>query len=205
MAVKKIVGWGKCSAKETPVSGTAVTYNDIKEGSASLSVEEGDVTEALIEGGEAEAIKSQADKYILEYDRRIANAAQVTPGFVENAGNIEVLPPANGAVGIKLTGVCRKITLKFDSTDGLVAHYWYKTGGVVDANGNVTDVVPVTVGASFTTVASPGENPRVSQYYECLVDSPTAAQLLQPSLFRLTWDEEPISGKTYYNLTTSGS
>lgn len=205
MAVKKIVGWGKCSAKETPVSGNAVTYSDIKEGSASLSVEEGSVEEALVEGGEAEAIKSQADKYIVEYDRRIADASQVTPGFVENAGTIEILPPANGAVGIKLIGVCRKITLKFDATDGLVAHYWYKTGGVVDANGNITDVVPVTVGSSFTTIASPGGNPRISQYYECLVESPSAAQLLEPSLFRLTWDEEPITGKTYYNIVRSGS
>ncbi|MBO4549453.1 MAG: hypothetical protein J5733_01875 [Bacteroidaceae bacterium] len=205
MAVKKIVGWGKCSSKETPVSGSAVTYNDIKEGSASLSVEEGNIDEALIEGGEAEATKSQPDKYILEYDRRIADAAQVTPGFVENAGNVEILPPANGAVGIKLTSVCRKITLKFDSTDGLVAHYWYKTGGVVDANGNITDVVPVTVGTTFTTVAQPGSNPRIQQYYECIVETPTQSQLADPSLFRLTWDEEPITGKVYYNIVRSGS
>lgn len=170
MAVKKIVGWGKCSAKETPVSGTAVTYNDIKEGSTSLSVEEGDVAEALIEGGEAEAIKSQADKYIVEYDRRIADAAQVTPGFTENAGTIEVLPPAAGSVGVKLLNVCRKITLKFDSTDGLVAHYWYKTGGEVDSNGNITDVIPVVQGGTFVEILTStsgysDKNPKTEKWF----------------------------------------
>lgn len=198
MAVKKIIGWGKCSTTETPASGNPVTYSDIKEDSASLSVEEGTIEEANIEGGEAEATKSQPDKYILEFDRRIGDASQVTPGFKENAGSVEVLPPAAGAVGVKLLGVCRKITLKFDAKDGLVAHYWYKTGGVVDVNGNITDVVPVTANSTFSTIASPGENPRISQYYECVVESPTQAQLQNPSLFHLSLDEEPITGKMYY-------
>lgn len=143
MATKKIIGWGKVEAKQTPTTGDPVTYDDIKEGSASLSVEEGTIEEALIEGGEAEAVKSSADKYIVEFDRRIGNASDVTPGFQESAGNIELIPPTVGAIGIRLTGVCRKITLKYDSTDGLVAHYWYKTAGATDSSGNITDVVAV--------------------------------------------------------------
>jgi hypothetical protein len=195
MAVKKIVGWGKCSAKETPVSGTAVTYSDIKDGSASLSVEEGSVEEALIEGGEAEAIKSNADKYIVEYDRRIGDSAQVTPGFVENAGNIEIIPPAAGAVGIKLTGVCRKITLKFDSKDGLVAHYWYKTGGTTDSNGNITDVTPVVSGGTYTAVDSSGtgystKNPKIEGWY-----------IKNGLVYQLAMDESIVADRVYYKYT----
>lgn len=196
MAVKKIVGWGKCSAKETPVSGNAVTYSDIKEGSASLSVEEGSVEEALVEGGEAEAIKSQADKYIVEYDRRIADAAQVTPGFVENAGSIEILPPAAGAVGIMLTGVCRKITLKFDSTDGLVAHYWYKTGGETNSNGEITDVIAVVQGGTYIIVDSSGtgysnKNPKTEGWY-----------IKNGAVYQPAMDTEVVENRVYYKYTS---
>ncbi len=138
MAVKKLIGWGKCSVKD----GTK-TYDDIKEGTASLSVEEGSIEEALIEGGEAEATRSMPDKYILEFDRRIGAEAEVTPGYTEDAGDVIITPPTVGAIGVKLMNVCRKITLKGDSTDGLMAHYWYKTKGAHDDNGNITDVVAV--------------------------------------------------------------
>jgi len=193
MAVKKLIGWGKCSAKQTPVSGDPITWSDIKDGSASLSVEEGSINEALIEGGEAEAIKSQADKYIIEFDRRIGNSAEVTPGFTENAGNIEIIPPTAGAIGIRLTDVCRKITLKGDSTDGLVAHYWYKTGGEMDDNGNITDVVPVVKGATTYSAVSTSiddyanKNPKALGWY-----------IKNGANYILSQDTTPQSGMTYY-------
>ena len=61
---QKIIGWGKCQAKHTPSGqgATAVTHNDIIDGSTALSVEEGEEQEALIEGGEAEARKRKPDK-----------------------------------------------------------------------------------------------------------------------------------------------
>jgi len=189
MAVKKLIGWGKCTAKQTPASGNAITHSDIKEGTASLSVEEGSVDEALIEGGEAEAMKSQADKYIVEYDRRIGAESEVTPGFVENAGSIEIIPPTNGAVGIRLINVCRKITLKGDSTDGLMAHYWYKTGGEMDDEGNITDVVPVVKGSTtYTAVAdTTGKNPESEGWY-----------IKNGSNYILSHDTTPQTGVTYY-------
>lgn len=193
MAVKKIIGWGKCSAKQTPVSGDPTIWSDIKEGTASLSVEEGNVDEALIEGGEAEAIKSSADKYIIEFDRRIGAAADVTPGFVENAGSIEIIPPTDGAIGIRLTGVCRKITLKGDSTDGLMAHYWYKTGGEQDSNGNITDVVPVVKGTTTFNAVSTSidgyatKNPEALGWY--IKNGPN---------YILSHDTLTVEGTTYY-------
>lgn len=140
MATKKIVGWGHNEAKHNPVSGTAVTHSDIIDGSTALSVEEGDEQEALIEGGEAEARRKQPDKYILDYERRIGSASDVTPGFTEDAGSIEVIPEKVGAIGVTLTGVSLYISLSFDSTDGLKAHYQYKTKGATDANGALTDI-----------------------------------------------------------------
>ena len=139
---QKIIGWGKCQAKHTPSGqgATAVTHNDIVEGSTALSVEEGEEQEALIEGGEAEARKRKPDKYILEYERRIGTAAEVTPGFTEDAGSVEIEPESTGAIGVSLTGVSLYISLSFDSTDGLKAHYTYKTKGATDDNGALTNI-----------------------------------------------------------------
>jgi hypothetical protein len=142
MAATKVIGWGKCKAKHTPAgdNATATEHSDIVEGSTALSVEEGTEQEALIEGGEAEARKKQPDKYVLDYERRIGSASEVTPGFTEDAGTIEVEPEQTGAVGVTLTGVSLYISLSFDSTDGLKAHYQYKTKGATDANGALTDI-----------------------------------------------------------------
>jgi hypothetical protein len=142
MAATKVIGWGKCKAKHTPAgeNATATEHSDIVEGSTALSVEEGTEQEALIEGGEAEARKKQPDKYVLDYERRIGSASEVTPGFTEDAGTIEIEPGQTGAVGVTLTGVSLYISLSFDSTDGLKAHYQYKTKGATDANGALTDI-----------------------------------------------------------------
>lgn len=139
---QKIIGWGKNTAVHTPAgeNATAVTYADIVDGSTSLSVEEGQEMEALIEGGGAEARKKKPDKYIVEFERRIGNASEVTPGFTEDAGSIQIIPEQTGAIGVTLTGVSEYISLAFDSTDGLKAHYQYKTKGATDANGALSDI-----------------------------------------------------------------
>jgi hypothetical protein len=193
MGARKILGWGKCTAKHTPTVGDAISYSDIKESTASLSVEEGQVQEALIEGGEAEGRKSQADKYIIEFDRRIGSEAEVTPGFTEDAGSIEIIPPSTGAIGVRLLNVSRKITLKGDSTDGLMAHYQYKTGGQTDDAGNVTDVVPFVKGAwTYSAVDSAGtgyssKNPKAEGWY-----------IKNGANYILSQDTTPQNGMTYY-------
>ena len=135
MAEQKIIGWGKCSVK----NGETI-HNDIVQGSTSLSVEEGAEQEALIEGGEAEARKQEPDKYTLTYNRRIGKEDEVKVGFTENAGDAEVIPEQDGAIGVKLTGCSRRINVQFDSTDGLVAVYTYKTKGAHNDKGELTDV-----------------------------------------------------------------
>ena len=136
---KKVMGWKKC----TVVMGET-TYNDIKEGTTSLSVEEGQETEATIEGGEAEGRHKDPDKYVLTIERRIGSE-EVKPGFIEDAGDVEVKPSRKGARTVKLTGVSQHISVKYDSTDGAVAVYKWKTKGQTDEDGNLTDISIGTV------------------------------------------------------------
>ncbi len=140
MPTTKILGWGKCSATNTPASGTAVTHDDIVENSTSLSVEEGQEQTANIEGGSFEGRKKQPDKYVLSYKRRLGAASEATPGFTENAGSVKIDPESVGAIGVTLTGVSLHVAIGFDATDGCVATYTYKTKGTTDANGALTDI-----------------------------------------------------------------
>lgn len=128
---KKILGWGKCS-----IDG----HDDIVEGSTSLDIEEGEEQEANIEGGSAEGRKHAPDKYTLTYNRRIGSASEVTVGYTEDAGNVTVTPENVGAIGVTLKNCSKHIAVKFDSTDGLVAVYTWKTKGQTDASGNLTDI-----------------------------------------------------------------
>lgn len=131
---KKVMGWKKCEV----VQGET-TYNDIKDGTTSLSVEEGQETEATIEGGEAEGIYKDPDRYVLQIERRIG-PEEVVPGFIEDVGNVEVKPKRKGARTVKLSNVSQYISVKYDSTDGAVAVYRWKTKGQTDEDGNLTDI-----------------------------------------------------------------
>ncbi|MBQ8969164.1 MAG: hypothetical protein IJ064_05485 [Bacteroidaceae bacterium] len=138
-AKKKVLGWGKC---------TVGAHSDIVEGSTSLSVEEGQEQEALIEGGEAEGRKKAPDKYTLTYNRRVGSASEVEVGYTEDAGDITVTPEEAGAICCTLKGVSKHVAVKFDSTDGLVAIYTYKTKGKVGADGKLTDITFAAKGAA---------------------------------------------------------
>ena len=134
----KVIGWGKCS-----IDG----HDDIVEGSASLSVEEGQEQEALIEGGTAEGRKKAPDKYVLTYNRRIGSASEAVCGYTESAGNVSVVPELTGAIGCTLTGCSKHVAVKFDSTDGLVEVTTWKTKGQTNAQGQLTDITFQAKGA----------------------------------------------------------
>lgn len=133
MAIKKVLGWGKC---------TIGSFSDIVEKSTLLSVEEGQEQEATTEGGEAEGRKKAPDRYILTYNRRIGDVNEVNGqlGYTEDGGDVTVTPELVGAIGCTLTGASKHVAVKFDSTDGLVAVYTHKTKGKTDANGKLTDI-----------------------------------------------------------------
>lgn len=152
--VTKIMGWKDCEI-ETPDN----ILDDIKQGSTSLSREEGQTTEAKVESGENEGVDKEPDKYILTCDRRIGPDEEVKPGFKDNAGEVEVRPRRKGARSVMLTGVSQDISVKYDSTDGAVVTYTWKTKGAVDEDGNLTDISigkVETVGASGASGASQG-------------------------------------------------
>ena len=134
----KPIGWGRCSVNDSELG----TYDDIVENSTQLTVQEGSEQEAKIEGGSAEGRKKQPDIYQLVYNRRIGDASEVRDhiGFKENVATVQVTPENQDAVGCILKNASRSVTVKFDTTDGLVAVYTYKTKGATDANGKLTDI-----------------------------------------------------------------
>ena len=94
-----------------------------------------------IEGGEAEGRKQAPDKYILTFNRRIGDASEVADlGYTESVDNVSVVPENVGAVGCTLVNPSKHIAVKFDTTDGLVAVYTYKTKGATNAQGKLTDI-----------------------------------------------------------------
>ena len=139
----KVMGW-KDNEVVVGTGADAVTYDDIKQGSTNLDREEGQTEEALIESGEAEGVYKAPDRYILSFDRRVDTTENVTPGFKDSNETVAVKPKKAGARTVTLTGCSCDISVKYDSTDGVVAHYEYKTKGAVDADGNLTDI---TVGS----------------------------------------------------------
>jgi len=138
MAETKVLGWGKCSAGG---------FDDIVENSCQLSVEEGQEQEATIEGGSAEGRKKAPDKYTLTFNRRIGDASEAAVGFTEEVDNVVVVPENAGAIGCTLIKPSKHVAVKFDSTDGLVAVYTFKTKGTTDANGKLTDITFQAKGA----------------------------------------------------------
>jgi hypothetical protein len=189
MAKKKILGWGECVAND----GTNA-YDDLVEGSASLSVEEGDEQEANIEGGKAEGRKQSPDKYIIEYDRRLGDE-EFKPGYIEDFGEIAIIPKNTGAVYAELKGVSLKKTLRQDTTDGLVGHYEYKTKGSTDSQGNLDDVEikKSTLATSFTAVTeTTGKNPYVEGWY---------TKVGNTDVYVHAFENAPKDGVTYYAIS----
>jgi len=140
--VTKILGWKDCEVEQ----GDTI-YDDIMQGTTSLSREEGQVEDAPIESGESEGTYKSPDKYILEIKRRIGPNETVTPGFNDNVGNVEVRPTKVGARNVALTGVSQDISIEYGSDNGAVEVIRWKTKGAVDANGNLTDITIGTVAA----------------------------------------------------------
>lgn len=136
----KTLGWGKCSVVEGS-GASAITFDDVIDGSAALEVEEGEEMEALIEGGEAEARRKKPDKYLLKFSRRIDTVDEleaIKKG--EEDVDVELIPELDGAVGVQLDSTSKRVTARYDTTDGMVADYVYKTKGATDGNGALTDV-----------------------------------------------------------------
>ncbi len=190
--VTKLVGWGQNTLQDSSIG----PYSDIVMDTTDLSVEEGQETEAQIEGGAAEARRKDPDKYILKANRRIDDENEVEDvlGFTESVDQVECTPD-NGGLGVRLVNPSRHVAIKLDSKDGLVAIYTYKTKGETDANGKLTDVIPVRSArnVTYTAVASTtGKNPKNEGWY-----------IKNGTSYLRSFDTTPQSGMTYYTRTVS--
>ena len=188
--VSKIVGWGR----NTLIDPALGSYSDIVMNSTDLSIEEGSESEAQIEGGSAESRKKDPDKYILVANRRIANAQEVEDvlGFTESIGNVQCYPD-NGGLGVKLINPSRHVSVKMNTTDGLVAVYTYKTKGSVGPNGKLNDIVLGTLAGSYTFTAvanTTNKNPKDEHWY-----------IKNGDTYILSDDTTPQTGMTYYTRT----
>ena len=187
--VRKITGW-----KKPTITNGQMVYDDWVKDSVELSVEEGAIEELQIEGGEAEDADAETDRYILEGDRRVDNANEVTLGHNFDAGNVEVDPSRSGALGVNLLDCSLKITLKGKAKDGVILHYKWKTKGAHDDEGNPTDIVPFKKSSSaYTAVDSSAtgyssKNPKAEGW-----------DIKNGSHYIPAQDSTPQSGMTYYS------
>lgn len=190
--VTKLVGWGQNTIQDSTIG----PYSDIVMDSTDLSVEEGQETEAQIEGGSAEARKKEPDKYILKANRRIDDESEVSDvlGFTPSVDQVECTPD-NGGLGVRLVNPSRHVAVKMDTKDGLVAIYTYKTKGETDASGKLTDIIPVrsSRNVTYTAVASTtGKNPKNEGWY-----------IKNGNSYLRSFDTTPQSGMTYYERTVT--
>lgn len=197
--VTKIVGWGQNTMQDSSIG----PYSDIVMDSTDLSVEEGNEKEANIEGGSAEARDKEADKYILKANRRIDDENEVEDvlGFTPEVDMVECTPD-NGGLGVRLAYPSRHVAVKMDSKDGLVAVYTYKTKGLTDGNGKLTDVsfVRNSRNVTYTAVSTSStgynsKNPKTEGWY-----------IKNGSTYYRSFDTTPQSGMTYYtrSVTSEG-
>lgn len=129
-----IISWGIPKIKATPLSGGggAVTFHTPVEGSTQLSSEKGEKMEALIEGGENEAVKYKRGKYALEFQIRLGdshNTWQIdgTDGTVPGEFSVELEPEdfATGAPGFMMPRAVCSYVDTYSSADGIIRTYTF--------------------------------------------------------------------------------
>jgi hypothetical protein len=136
-----IISWGIPTIKVTPGDGvdskytSAITFPTPVDGSTQLSSEKGDKMEALIEGGEPEAVKYKRGKYTLEFQVRIgkdrlpsaSNMIDGTDGVVPGEWQVKLEPEdkASGAPGFTMPKAVCSYTDTYSSADGIIRTYTF--------------------------------------------------------------------------------
>ena len=129
-----IISWGvpKITVKNLAAGSTAIVFHTPVDGSTQLSSEKGDKMEALIEGGEPEAVKYKRGKYALEFQIRLGdshNHWQIdgTDGVVEGEWSVELEPEdfSSGAPGFKMPKAVCSYTDSYSSAEGIIRTYTF--------------------------------------------------------------------------------
>ena len=155
-----IISWGIPTIKvtklvdgEVPATGAEVTtFATPVEGTTQLTSEKGDKMEALVEGGEPEAVKYKRGKYSLEFQIRIGkgrlpnadNMIDGQDGVVSGEYQVELTPEdwTDGAPGFKMPKSVCSYTDNYSAADGIIRTYTFDS--LKPASGNQI---------SWTTVA----------------------------------------------------
>lgn len=107
----KILMWGKCSVKFTPIDGSGATINAAVtlptpiRNSTVLTPQEGDKVDAEVEGGGVEASRRNSPKYTLATNVRITSTNKTDQlgsvnGIVPGEYEVEVKPLENNAAPV---------------------------------------------------------------------------------------------------------
>lgn len=138
-----IISWGKPqSITATPVTGTGATGGGVLptpvEGSSELTTEKGDKMEALIEGGEAEAVKYKASKYTFVCQVRFGKDRTMpiegTDGVVPGEWSLALVPDETGAPGFTIHRCVCSYEDSWTAEDGGIRTYTFES--LKPASGN---------------------------------------------------------------------
>ena len=163
-----VISWGKPRIFIGPsgaLSSTAATFEELAtpvEDSTNLTANEGDKTEATIEGGEAEATKFKAATFEFTMNVRMAKDRQLpsklkntsTGGYTSSDVAIILQPEATDAPGIFIESASVSVIESYTSADG--AMWEFKFAPVVNAGHAAVQWGTVTVPPEATIPASDG-------------------------------------------------
>lgn len=130
-----IISWGKPAITATPVTGTGATGGGALptpvDGSSELSTEKGEKLEALIEGGEAEAVKYKASKYTFVCQIRFGKDRTMpidgTDGVVPGEWTLALVPDETGAPGFTMHRAVCSYEESWTSADGGIRTYTFES------------------------------------------------------------------------------
>lgn len=131
-----IISWGVPTIKATKYNGSSVgkspiTFPTPVDGSTQLSTEKGDKMEALIEGGEPEAIKYKRGKYTVEFQIRLGAdrtwPIDGTDGVVDGEWQFELAAEDPTAPGFKIHKSVCSYEDSYTSEDGIIRTYSFES------------------------------------------------------------------------------
>lgn len=170
-----VISWGKPRIFIGPsgaLTGTAATFEELStpvEDSTNLTANEGDKTEANIEGGEAEATKFKAATFELAMNVRMAKDRRLpsklknttTGGYTASDVAIILQPEATDAPGMLIEAASVSIFETYTAADGAM---WEITFAPVTNDGHAAVQWGTVTVPSATTVPASGSIPAYDTY-----------------------------------------
>lgn len=205
------IAWGKPRIFVKNADEVGASWKELPtpaEDTTELSAEKGDKLEAKIEGGENEDVKYKRSTYTLAFNIRKAKDRPApfpsTDGVVSDHYAVMVQPEDPTVEGFSIDSCTVSVDETFNAADGAM---WNITMEALKAkSGDTVKWGLVSVSSSgvptfeegssneavtYNAVASPAGNPKTKGYWEKSGDGADA-------VYRQTWDETVLSGKTYY-------